>query len=404
MDKSILILGAGIYQVPLIRRAQARGYRAVVASIPGNYPGFAVADKVYYTDTTDKEAILEIAERERVSAVVTTGTDVAVSSIGYVCDRLGLPGIGEAAARLLTDKALMKEAFVKGGVTTSAFRRVSSPEEARQAAQELGLPVMLKIVDKSGSRGITKVSEPAQLESAWAYAAAATAADHMVVEKFVAGKEIGIDAFVQNGRLLLMLPHDKFVYQSGRTGIPIGHYCPMECSETLWNNMLSETEKVICSTGMDNCAVNIDAFILPDERVNIIEAAGRCGATGIPEVISGYTGRNYYDCILDNALGVPVAPFDLEGGRPTASILLYSGRTGLLKEVRYRFAGREFVNADAEVPGRGRVELSFGPGDEIDAFCNGTDRIGMAVFSADTVEAVKAAVADFRQSLTVTVE
>ena len=39
-----------------------------------------------------------------------------------------------------------------------------------------------------------------------------------------------------------------------------------------------------------------------------------------------------------------------------------------------------------------------------DAFRNGTDRIGMAVFSADTVEAVKAAAADFRQSLRVTVE
>ncbi len=404
MDQSILILGAGIYQVPLIRRAQARGYRAVIASIPGNYPGFAVADKVYYTDTTDREAILKIAETERVCAVVTTGTDVAVGSIGYVCRRLGLPGIGEEAARLLTDKALMKEAFVRGGVTTSAFRRVTSPEEAREATKALGLPVMLKIVDKSGSRGITKISDMGQLESAWAYAAAATGADHMVVEKFVQGREIGIDAFVQNGRLLLMLPHDKFVYQSGRTGIPIGHYCPMDCSETLWNNMLSETEKVVAATGMDNCAINIDAFLLPDERVNIIEAAGRCGATGIPEVISGYTGRNYYDCILDNALGLPVAPFELEGGRPTASMLLYSGETGILKEIRYRFAGKDYCNADADVPALGRVELSFGPGDEIDAFRNGTDRIGMAVFSADTVEAVKAAVADFRESLHVTVE
>lgn len=404
MDKSILILGAGIYQVPLIREAQARGLRAVVASIPGNYPGFAVADKVYYTDTTDKEAILEIAKKERVSAVTTTGTDVAVGSIGYVCRRLGLPGIGEEAARLLTDKALMKEAFVRGGVTTSAFRRVRSLEEARAAAAELGLPVMLKIVDKSGSRGITKISAPEQLEAAWAYAAAATAADHMVVEKFVAGKEIGIDAFVQNGRLLLMLPHDKFVYQSGRTGIPIGHYCPMDGSKRLWANMRAETEKVIRSTGMDNCAANIDAFILPDERVNIIEAAGRCGATGIPEVISGYTGRNYYGCILDNALGLEVAPFDLSGGRPTASMLLYSGNSGILKEIRYRFAGRDYCNADAEIPGQGRVELSFGPGDDIDAFRNGTDRIGMAVFSADTVEAVKAAVADFRESLVVTVE
>ncbi len=73
-----------------------------------------------------KEAVLDIARSERVAAVTTTGTDVAVSSIGYVCRELGLCGISEQAARVLTDKALMKEAFVNGGVTTAEFRRVEA--------------------------------------------------------------------------------------------------------------------------------------------------------------------------------------------------------------------------------------------------------------------------------------
>lgn len=98
------------------------------------------ADKVYYANTTDKDAVLDIARSERVAAVTTTGTDVAVSSIGYVCRELGLCGISEQAARVLTDKALMKEAFVNGGVTTAEFRRVESYEEAVAAAEELGLP------------------------------------------------------------------------------------------------------------------------------------------------------------------------------------------------------------------------------------------------------------------------
>ena len=165
--KTILILGAGIYQVPLIKQAQAQGYRAVVVSIPGNYPGFSVADKYYYTSTTDREAVLDIAVKEKACAVVTTGTDVAVVSIGYVCQKLGLWGIGERAAAILTDKALMKDAFVKGGVNTAEFRCVRSLPEAREAAGEIGLPVMLKIVDKSGSRGITKISELSQLPEAY---------------------------------------------------------------------------------------------------------------------------------------------------------------------------------------------------------------------------------------------
>ena len=402
--KTILILGAGIYQVPLIKRARARGMRTVIASIPGNYPGFALADQVYYENTTDQEAVLRIARKECVDAVTTTGTDVAVISIGHTCQTLNLPGISEDAARILTDKAKMKEAFVRGHVTTAPFVRIASFEEALEAAETIGLPVVLKIVDKSGSRGITKVTELSQMQAAYKYALRATDAQYMLVEKFVEGKEIGIDAFVQNGEVKLMLPHDKYVYQSGHTGIPIGHYCPMHFSDILYQNMLDETTKIIRSIGIDNCAVNIDAFVLQDERVSIIEAAGRCGATGIPEVISGYTGRNYYDCILDNALGIPVEPFRVTHGRPTASLLLYSERGGILKEIRYRFAGVEYCNSSADIPELGYVELNFRPGDDIDSFQNGTDRIGQAVFYADANEELQDVVGIFRESVSVEVE
>lgn len=402
--KTILILGAGIYQVPLILEAKSRGMRTVVASIPGNYPGFALADAVYYSDTTAKEEILDISMREKIDAIATTGTDVAVSSISYVCSKLGLPGISENAAKLLTDKALMKEAFVKGNVNTAPFRRITSFDEAKSAAEELGLPVMLKIVDKSGSRGITKISDLSMLREAYDFASAATSADHMIVENFVEGKEIGIDGFVQNGKLLLFLPHDKYVYQSEHTGIPIGHYCPMQMSETLYKNMLHETQKIVQATGMDNCAINIDAFILPDESISIIEAAGRCGATGIPEVISGYTGRNYYSCIIDNALGNPVEPFDTENGKPTASILLYSKYSGIVKEIRYTVCGKEYINESCNIKNIARVDLSFFPGDDIDAFSNGTNRIGQAVFYADSNDELQYAVESFRHSLQVKVE
>ena len=57
--KKIMILGAGIYQVPLIKTAKKLGLYTIVVSIPGNYPGFELADKVYYENTVDDEKILE---------------------------------------------------------------------------------------------------------------------------------------------------------------------------------------------------------------------------------------------------------------------------------------------------------------------------------------------------------
>ena len=86
MKKKIMILGAGIYQVPLIRKAIEYGLSPVVVSIPGDYPGFALADTCCYLDTRDFEQVLEAARRERIAGICTSGTDVAVRTIGYVCE------------------------------------------------------------------------------------------------------------------------------------------------------------------------------------------------------------------------------------------------------------------------------------------------------------------------------
>ena len=71
----IMILGAGIYQVPLIETAKKMGLYTIVVSIPGNYPGFALADKVYYENTVDEDKILAIAKKERIKGIVTAGTE-----------------------------------------------------------------------------------------------------------------------------------------------------------------------------------------------------------------------------------------------------------------------------------------------------------------------------------------
>ena len=106
--KKIMILGAGTYQVPLIKTAKKLGIYTIVVSIPGNYPGFAIADKVYYENTTDYETILKIAKEEQIDGSVTAGTDVAVITIGRVCDELKLSGLSFEAAQIAANKLLMK--------------------------------------------------------------------------------------------------------------------------------------------------------------------------------------------------------------------------------------------------------------------------------------------------------
>ena len=104
--KTLMIMGAGIYQVPLIKTAKRMGIHTIAVSIPGNYPGFAYADEVLHINTVDSGAVLKAAREKKIDGICTAGTDVAVMTIGRVNDAMGLSGISYEAARLALWRSL----------------------------------------------------------------------------------------------------------------------------------------------------------------------------------------------------------------------------------------------------------------------------------------------------------
>lgn len=382
--KKIMILGASIYQVPLIRTAKRLGFYTIVASISGEYPGFAIADKVYPINTTDKDAILKVCEEEQIDGICTTGTDVAVATIGYVCGRMGLAGVSERAATFATDKAQMKEAFLGGGVSAAKFRKAMSYEEVCAAAQEIGFPVVVKRVDSSGSRGITLVKDASGLQEAYENALSRSRKPYVLVEETLQGTEIGVDGMVQNGELVFLAPHEKFVYHTDKTTIPAGHGFPYRGSEKVLREIEKQMRLAVNALGLDNCSVNADVFI-DGNKVSIIEIGGRTGATCIPELISLYYGFDFYEKILENALGQPVSFAAEKEGCFCMAKLLMSPVNGIITGINEKELQR--IRKSNVV-----AELDFPVGHAVEAMENGTTRIGHVVAEADCVEKLDAIV------------
>lgn len=371
--KKIMILGAGIYQLPLIKKAKELGYYIIVCSIPGNYPGFTIADKVYYENTTECEKILSIAIKEKIDGICTTGTDVAVRTIGYVCDHMGLSGISFLSSCQVTDKAIMKKAFLENKVNTARYFMVQSVDEALQAYDNLENQVFMKVTDKSGSRGIKKLNCRSAVEACFVELMAETNNDYLVMEEYINGHEIGIDAFVQNHKVLFIVPHDKITYDYNGTGIPIGHIFPYVCNANLREHINQQVNMVIKALDLNNCAVNLDAFVKDNDRISIIEVGGRAGATGIPELISMHYGIDFYKMIIDNAMG-EMCEFNSAAANFCASRILFSKTDGILKEIH--------------VSDKDNVEMSFDIkcGEPVKKFTNGSNRIGQLLFQAPNVQ------------------
>ena len=374
--KKIMILGAGIYQVPLIETAKRMGLYTIVVSIPGNYPGFALADKVYYENTVDDEKILSIAREEQIDGIVTTGTDVAVITIGKVCDAMGLSGLSYQAARIAVDKMLMKTRYEEYGVRSARFRRVffNDPDMA-STVKELQFPLIFKSVDSSGSRGIIRVDSYEEFADAAAYVKDNTRKDYFLIEEFIEGEEYGAQAFVYKGNVKFILPHGDYVYH-GDTGVPIGHFAPYDLDPAVIEDCMEQLRGAVKAMELDNCAINAD-FILKDGKTYVLELGGRCGATCLAELTAIYYGFDYYEKILLTALGQDPA-FDLTGpGVPNASHLLMSDKDGVI------------VSQEDHNPPDDRiyqVQFDYKPGDQVHKFHVGPHRIGHLITKGETLE------------------
>lgn len=368
--KKLMIMGAGIYQVPLIKKAKELGLETLVVSIPGAYPGIGLADEFISLDTRDKEGILKCAMEQGINGICTSGTDVAVQTIGYVNEHMHLGGISYEAAEKVTDKLLMKLAFAKHGVSTARFETVTSYKQAITAANTIGYPVIVKIVDSSGSRGIKKVSDEDSLAAAYTEAMNITKKDYLLIEEFIDAKEIGVDAFVGEHGMEIFLPHEKFTYTVNGVTVPMGHAFPIHAGEKLLKELEKQMTLAIEAVGLRNCPVNADIFI-KDDKVWIIEIGGRTGATCIPELISAYKGYDWYEKIIGAALGETV-DFTSEKQNPCMAKLLFSSTDGIIKRI-----DQDIIETLKE---KGvTVQLDYGVGKSVEAMKNATDRIGHVI-------------------------
>src|SRR6266702_4770466 len=135
--QKMMIVGAGMNQTPLIKKAHQMGFQTIVISIDGDYPGLLIADKSYIIDIRQKEEILEVARLEIISGVVSDQLDGAVRTVAYVAEQMGLPGIGYDCALKFTNKYTMRQLCKEVGVPVPEHFQVASLEEAIQCAKLL---------------------------------------------------------------------------------------------------------------------------------------------------------------------------------------------------------------------------------------------------------------------------
>jgi len=307
---SVLILGAGVMQEPAIRIASRKGWRVTLADGNPQATARALADQFECVDLKDRDGLLDLARRVRASSgldgVFTAGTDFS-SSVAWVAEHLGLPGISFATAMRATDKCLMRQAFASAGVPSPLSVCWDGSGEPAPLPS-MSFPLVVKPVDNMGARGVRRVDEPGPLRAACREALALSRSSRVIVEEYMEGPELSLDAVVYKGKVTVCGVADRLIRFPPHF-VEMGHTMPTALPPETVRAIEAVFEAGIHAIGIDNGAAKGDIKLTPQGPM-VGEIAARLSGG----YMSGWTfplasGVEVTEAALNVAVGLP--PGDL---------------------------------------------------------------------------------------------
>ena len=300
--KNILIIGAGDFQLPLVQRASL-SYNVLLAA-----PVISVAFKTYISDSLlidvrDKEAILDYARECSICGVITDQTDIAVRSVAYVAEKLGLPGIGYETGCLFTDKSLMRERMAELGIKLLPNRTVSSEEEALQFYREIGGNVIIKPLDTQGSRGVQICRSEDELLTKYAEAARWSSNHCVLIERCATGREFLVEGVAVDYKFKNACIGDTLYFDLPDAFAAKSRIFPTVADDKLRQRVLDLNTRIITGFGLKQ-GITHSEFIMDGDDIYLIETAARGGGVFISSDLIHYScGLDTEGFLLDIATG-----------------------------------------------------------------------------------------------------
>ena len=380
MQKKILFLGAAPTQIPPLKYAREQGHYVITCDYLPDNPGHKLADECYNVSTTDKEAVLDLAQRLKVDGIVAYASDPAAPTAAYVAEQLGLPGNPYESVLTLARKDLFRAFLKENGFNVPRSQSFYDREQARGWLMEIGLPVFIKPVDSSGSKGVTKITEIRDFDQAFEHALTYSREKKVVVEQAIdrVGYQIDSDIFFSNGDLLFWIWGDQHQDKKCHPFAPIGISFPSSLKNSLQEKAIKEVVSAIKKLNFKSGAFNVEFIVDSCDNIWIIEIGPRNGGNLIPQVIRYAADVDLIKYTVDAALGLPCEGVVLKSAEGYwSSYLVHALDNGRFKEIYL---------SERIKPKIVEQDIYVKSGDKVRKYSGSNDTIGTMILKFDSMD------------------
>ena len=380
--KKLLLLGGSRYLLPVIREAHYLGYHVITCDYLPDNIAHKYSDEYHNVSIIDKEAVLELAKRLQVDGIMSFATDPGVLTAAYVSEKLGLPTPPYRSVEILQNKDKFRAFLTEHGFQVPKARGYDCVEDALKDTGCFRWPVIVKPVDSAGSKGVTKVETPDELESSLRFALQFSIGKRFIIEEFIEkeGDSSDTDCFSVDGELkFVSFSNQKFDEAAQNPYTPAAYSWPSHMPADCQKELRDELQRLIRLLDMGTSIYNVETRLGKDGKAYIMECSPRGGGNRLSEVLHYATGVNLIRSAVLAAVGEKAAlevsqkPYQGYWGE----CILHSDAEGAFDELVISPELRPFVY---------ETDLWVERGETVKCFTGANEAIGTLVLRFDTPE------------------
>ena len=280
---------------------------------------FDIADKLYFEPLTaeDVESIVNIEKPD--GAVVQFGGQTAIK-LTEALMKMGVKILGTKAEDVdaAEDRELFDEILQKTGIPRAAGGTVFTAEEAKKVANEIGYPVLVRPSYVLGGQGMKIAWNDDEIEEFIGIINTITQDHPILVDKYLMGKEIEVDAICDGTDILIPGIMEHIERTGVHSGDSISVYPAHTISEKAKETLVEYTKRLAQALNVVGM-INIQ-FIDMDDNIYVIEVNPRSSRT-VP-YISKVTGIPIVDLAARIIMGETIKGMGYTPGlAPTADYI-----------------------------------------------------------------------------------
>ena len=301
--KRLLLLGGSHAEVPLVEAAQVHGCFVATLGLDADGHAARCSDEHHIADFSDVAQVWKVFVEGDFDILIAGCNDFAAFTVAHVAENVGL---AKHDSVLQTEEIHLKSRFrllcERLEIPVPRSTTINQDDQNIDALGVFTFPVLVKPIDLTGGKGMTRCESLLEVDSAIKVAFSISRQRQIVVEEFITGSLRSACYFVYDQKPLLLTHADEYMYLNpflvASALVPSG--ATMQQLDTV-----TEYARAIC-TELELCDGILHVQYLTTEKsVYVVEICRRPPGdlyVSLPTV----QGVSISDRIVQNALGIPV--------------------------------------------------------------------------------------------------